>query len=277
MRFLPVLFSLFVTAGFSAVPPELAAALTTFRAEAPKGWSFTQTTSAQGESTVERCDAAKPEFDRWSLVEKNGRPPTADETREYGEMRSRRSRGGTAPNLSDQFDLGTLEKWGDSGGFATYRCRLKPSEKGDATARYLRATLIVHRATNTLASVKLASISSFSVSLVNDTEVSGAGATGAHKRSTRFASVQVGAPWKQPLSGACEHGEVETASGDSTTGPTGAITAENTPSMKRHTVSGVMSGDGRVRATAASVSHGNSCCPFAVRYDDVTGGVVSLQ
>ncbi len=162
MRFLPVLFSLFVTAGFSAVPPELAAALTTFRADAPKGWSFTQTTSAQGESTVERCDAAKPEFDRWSLVEKNGRPPTADETREYGEMRSRRSRGGTAPNLSDQFDIGTLETWGDSGGFATYRCRLKPSEKGDATARYLRATLIVHRATNTLASVELASISSFS-------------------------------------------------------------------------------------------------------------------
>ena len=77
-------------------------------------------------------------------------------------MRSRRSRGGTAPNLSDQFDLGTLETWGDSGGFATYRCRLKPSEKGDATARYLRATLIVHRATNTLASVELASISSFS-------------------------------------------------------------------------------------------------------------------
>lgn len=161
MRLLPALFCLIVANGWSAVPPELAAALKTFRADAPKGWSFTQTTSAQGESTVERCDAAKPEFDRWSLIRKNDRLPTPDEIRDYGEMRSRRSRGGTAPNLTDQFDLGTLEPLGDSPDHATYRCRLKTGEKGDETARYLRATLVVHKPTATLTSIELASIGPF--------------------------------------------------------------------------------------------------------------------
>lgn len=162
MRFVPVLFCLLVATGFSAVPSELAAALKTFRADAPKGWSFTQTTSAQGESTAERCDATKPEFDRWSLVTKNGRPPTAEEIQKYGEMRSRRSRGGTAPNLSDQFDLDTLETLGNSAELATYRCRLKTGEKGDETARYLRVTLVVHKATATITAIELASISGFS-------------------------------------------------------------------------------------------------------------------
>ena len=106
----PILFS--CLAGGSAVigaSAELEAALKNFRAEAPRGWSYTQTTAAEGRSTVERSDAAKPEFDRWTLVQKDGRPPTAGETREYFENRSRRSRGGTAPKLVEQLDLSKLE------------------------------------------------------------------------------------------------------------------------------------------------------------------------
>ena len=58
----------------------------------PRGWSFTQTTAAEGKSTVERCDAAKTEFDRWALVAKDGRDPTPAERKEYAEARSRRCR-----------------------------------------------------------------------------------------------------------------------------------------------------------------------------------------
>src|SRR5688500_7554913 len=94
-----LLLCLVAARAFAAAPPELAKALETFRSEAPRGWSFTQTTNAEGKSTVERYDATKPEFDRWSLVEKNGRAPEAQELKEYAEARSRRSRTGTAPKL----------------------------------------------------------------------------------------------------------------------------------------------------------------------------------
>ena len=76
----------------AAPSPELAAALGKFRAEAPADWSFTTTTAGEGKSTVERCDATKAEFERWSLIQQDGRAPTADETRRYLEGRSRRSR-----------------------------------------------------------------------------------------------------------------------------------------------------------------------------------------
>ena len=72
---------------FAAPPLVLVTALETFHADPPRGWSFMQTTKADGKSTVERYDAAKPEFDRWSLVEKNGRAPNAQELKEYAEAR----------------------------------------------------------------------------------------------------------------------------------------------------------------------------------------------
>src|SRR5262245_20127063 len=75
MRLL-VLAILSHSAAVAAPPPELTAALETFRSDPPRGWSFTQTTRAEGKSTVERYDAAKPEFDRWSLVKKDDRAPT---------------------------------------------------------------------------------------------------------------------------------------------------------------------------------------------------------
>src|SRR6186713_3340821 len=86
----------------NAVRPQLEQALKTFRTEGPKGWSFTQTTRGEGHSRVERYDAAQPEFDRWTLLQEDDRPPTPEEVQDYREKLSRRSRGGTAPQLTDQ-------------------------------------------------------------------------------------------------------------------------------------------------------------------------------
>lgn len=151
-----------VAAAAAAVPPALDAAIKNFRADPPHGWSYTQTTVAQGESTVERYDAAKLEFERWSLLQKNGRAPTADETANYNEMRSRRSRGGTAPKLTDQIDTTSIETLADNAEQATYRARLAPGDAGDATAKFLRATIVVHKPTATITSFTLASLSEFS-------------------------------------------------------------------------------------------------------------------
>lgn len=164
MRFLALFFA-FAAAACAATPPELEAALKAFRADPPKGWSFTQTTVAEGKSTVERCDAAKPEFDRWSLVQVDGRAPTAEERTRYAENRSRRSRSGTAPTIVDQLDLASLEKTGESGDRVTFRCRLRPGESSDKTAPFLRVTLTVHRPTHTIELLELASTGEFAPTL----------------------------------------------------------------------------------------------------------------
>ncbi len=149
-------------AAFAATPPLLTAALENFRADAPRGWSFTQATSAEGKSTNERFDATKAEFERWTLIGKDGRTPTAEEAQDYTEMRSRRSRGGTAPKLTDQFDLGTTEVAADSPERTTYRLQMKPGETGDRTAAFLRVTIVVHKPTRTVESIELASTGAFS-------------------------------------------------------------------------------------------------------------------
>ena len=142
--------------------PGLVEALKHFRPDAPRGWSFTQTTEAEGKSTVERCDAAKPEFDRWSLLQKDGRAPTAADTKDYAEGRSRRSRGGTAPQLIEQLDLATIEVMAETTERATYRCRLKPGDPGDTVAGFLRATIVLHQPTPCIESLTLGSASGFS-------------------------------------------------------------------------------------------------------------------
>lgn len=162
MRLLFILLTLArVTLGASA-PPELAAALRTFRSDPPPGWSYLQTTAAEGKSLVERCDAAKPDFDRWSLVQKDGRAPTANELKDYAEGRSRRSRTGTAPSIVEQFDWPTLEKISDTPERLTYRCRLRPGESRDKTAPFLRATIVLHKSTATIESIELANAAPFS-------------------------------------------------------------------------------------------------------------------
>lgn len=145
----------------AAAPRELLAALEHFRSDPPRDWSFTQTTVAEGRSTVERCDAARPEFARWTLVRKDGRAPTPEELREYGEGRSRRSRTGTAPDLKEQLLLAAAEKVAETPERLTFRCPLRQGESRDNTALHLRATIVVHRATGAVESVELANAEPF--------------------------------------------------------------------------------------------------------------------
>lgn len=161
MRFLFLLCALAATAG-AAVPADLAAALKTFRTDAPRGWSFTQTTAGDGHSRVERYDAARPEFDRWTLLNQDGRPPSADEQLDYKQKLVRRSSNSTAPLITEQLDLTQPETVADGPDRATYRCRLKAGEAGDKTAEFLRVTLVVHKPTLTVASLEISNLGEFS-------------------------------------------------------------------------------------------------------------------
>jgi len=161
MRLLPVLLLCLTVTLRAAVPAELAKVLKDFRTDGPRGWSFTQTTTAEGETLVERFDAARADFERWSLVQKDGRAPKPDESQHYHEMLTRRSRGGTAPRITDQLDLRSCETVTETPERATYRFRLKPGEAGDKTAEFLRVTIALHRPTSTIESFAIGSTGEF--------------------------------------------------------------------------------------------------------------------
>lgn len=161
MRLILVLCLIFQAAR-AAVPAELAAALKAFRPDPPRGWSYTQTTSAEGKTTVERYDATQAEFERWTLRQQDGRAPTPDEAKRYREIRSRWSRSGTAPKITEQLELPTLELISDTAERATYRCRVQRGQAGDETAGFLRATLVLHKPSQTIESIELGSTGEFS-------------------------------------------------------------------------------------------------------------------
>jgi hypothetical protein len=165
MRLLLTLLSAIATV-HAAIPEDLAAALKSFRADPPPGWSYTLTTAGEGKSTVERCEAGKPEFERWSLLQKDGRAPTADEARDYAEGRTRRSRGGTAPKIIEQLDLATLVAKSENGDRITYQCGVKPGDPADNVAAFLRATVVLHRPTRTIEAIELGSTGEFSPTFV---------------------------------------------------------------------------------------------------------------
>lgn len=151
-----------VNQALAALPADLARACADFHTENPRGWSFIQTTTAAAQTLVERYDAARPEFNRWSLVAKDGRAPTENESNTYAETRSRRSRGGTAPNIAGQLDLSTAEPVAIGDEESIYRFRLKRAASGDKTADNLRATVTFHHPTGAIRCFELASIQPFS-------------------------------------------------------------------------------------------------------------------
>lgn len=161
-----LLLCFLVSAAPGAVPPALQAALRTFHPDAPKGWSFTQTTADATRIRIERYDATQPEFTRWSLVSDAGKIPTDPELRDYREKLSRRSSNDTAPRITDQLDLATLRLATDDGVRATYRCKLKPGELGDSSAQFLAATIVLHQPSQTIESLELASTGEFSPAFV---------------------------------------------------------------------------------------------------------------
>jgi hypothetical protein len=145
-----------------AMPPELEKALADYRAEGTRGWAFTQTTVSSDKQLVERYNPAKPEAQRWTLLEKNGRAPTEDEIRDYRQVLVRRTRGETAPNVKDQIRPETCEALGVEGDRARYRFQLKPGAEDDSSAEHMAVTFTLHQPTGTIEQVELASIRPFS-------------------------------------------------------------------------------------------------------------------
>ncbi len=141
----------------AALPGNLAGALEAFRSDGPKGWGYTQLTTAGGESLEETFDPARPEPDRWSLVAKDGRPPTEAELKIYREGKSRRAGGMPAPRLQDRIDPASATPVRTDGDLVRWRFQLLPGGSDDSSAEHLDVTFCFHLPTLTVTEVEIAS------------------------------------------------------------------------------------------------------------------------
>ena len=146
----------------AAPSPELAAALEAFRTEGPKGWAFTQTTSAEDRTRVEVFDPTQPDHLKMTLVSENGAPPNADVLRRYREGQTRRTGGYNAPNVKEQLDYESAELLSHENDRETWRFKLVPGADDDSSAEHMNLTLVFHTPTKTIERVELGSTEPFS-------------------------------------------------------------------------------------------------------------------
>jgi hypothetical protein len=144
------------------MPAELAAALKDFRTEGPRGWAFTQTSTAKAHSRVEQFNPAGRGSVQWTLVQQDGRPPTEEEMVKYKELKARRSSNENAPNVKNQINPDSCEILSESAEQGVYRFQLKTGDKDDQSAAFMRVTYTLHRPTQTIEKIELASTEPFS-------------------------------------------------------------------------------------------------------------------
>jgi hypothetical protein len=144
------------------LPPDLTDTLAHFHAAGPKGWSFLQTTESGGQSLAEYFDATQPANDRWSLRQKNGRPPTKEELADYSQGQALNSATFTAPRIQDQIDLTTAALVRRDDTRSVWRFQMKPGDDDDKTSRYMKVTVTYHQPTHTIEQVEITNTEPFS-------------------------------------------------------------------------------------------------------------------
>lgn len=72
----------------AAVPAYLRQAIARYHPDAPSGWAFTLTTTRDGKTSRERFDPSRPKGGEWTLLETEGRAPTAQEIERYGRYKA---------------------------------------------------------------------------------------------------------------------------------------------------------------------------------------------
>lgn len=136
----------------TALPPELSAALDTFRAEGPKGWAFTQSTSGGGKERVERYDPRQRGAGRWTLISEKGAAPTEAEQQRYRDTRPPMD---SSSDLAAQFDRAQASLVSQDEGAAVYEFALKPASDSDTAAAHMRARVTLDRPSGAIVRVEL--------------------------------------------------------------------------------------------------------------------------
>ncbi len=136
----------------ASLPTELTTALDHFRAEGPKGWAFTQSTSGGGKERVERFDPRQRGSARWTLISEKGAAPTEAEQQRYRDTRPSYD---SASNLASQFDRARAALVSQDDKSSTYEFALKPASETDTAAAHMRARVTLDQPTGAIVRVEL--------------------------------------------------------------------------------------------------------------------------
>ncbi|MEN9841132.1 MAG: hypothetical protein RL376_932, partial [Verrucomicrobiota bacterium] len=139
-------------------PAELLVALDGFRAEGPKGWAFTQTTTGGGKDRVERFNPRQPGPTRWTLLSEKGSPATEEQKQRYRETRPTFD---ASANLAGQLDRSRVEVVARDAERTTYQFQLVPQGEKDLTAIHMRARFTYEHDGKFFSRVELFNVESF--------------------------------------------------------------------------------------------------------------------
>lgn len=147
MLALGVLFA--VASAAADVPDYVREALGKFTPEVPAGWAYTLTTVRNNDArTTARFDPAKPPDEQWTLLDLNGRAPTAKEAAQYARARAS---GGNAAAPQGTFQKGdidpaTITLLSEDSGRGEFSCGFRAEATGaDKMLGHLRLHLTVNK------------------------------------------------------------------------------------------------------------------------------------
>ena len=134
--------------GRAAVPGYVHEALAKFSTEVPAGWAYTVTTVRNDELRITaRFDPSKPAAGRWTLLEINGRPPTAPEAAQYA--RAATNGNASTPQAIFQnadIDPASIELVSENTDRGEFRCGFRAAAAGaDKMLRHLSLRLTVSK------------------------------------------------------------------------------------------------------------------------------------
>lgn len=124
--YLSLAFSFALSASAADVPTYVREALSRFTSDAPKGWAYTLTTTKDGQTSVERYDPAQPVGAQWTLLQRDGRTPTPEESRRYTQYKTSTTQGSTR---SATFEKGDID-------FATMKLVREDTERAEFESRF---------------------------------------------------------------------------------------------------------------------------------------------
>ncbi len=132
----------------AAMPDYAREALAKFSTELPAGWAYTLTTARNAElRTTARFDPAKPPAERWTLLEYNGRAPTAKEAAQYAEAAT--SGNASTPQATFQksdIEPATVELVREDAERGEFRCSFRAAATGaDKMLGHLRLRLTISK------------------------------------------------------------------------------------------------------------------------------------
>jgi hypothetical protein len=135
--------------GRAEMPDYVRTALNTFSAEPPAGWAYTLTTVRNGEAqATARFDPTKPADEQWTLLELNGRPPTAGESAQFARSRADDTTPGSAKGAFQKRDIdpASVTLLAENPDRGEFRCRFRPEAAGaDKMLAHLVLRLTVAR------------------------------------------------------------------------------------------------------------------------------------